>query len=159
MVHLTYYPPVLLYLVSSKYLFLSSSRAHLSEIIKRTPKWTSKRKLKKICTLAEPCYYSLSRSRSFRNCRVALLLCLFAMELTVFFYLLWLALFLMLSSAFILFIIILIFKHARFFKRKISHPSTIHIHSSSIHHTAYLPLYLIYLQDKSKMRLWLSTQI
>ena len=52
---------------------------------KRTPKRTSKRKLKKIYTLAEPCYYSLSHSSSFRNCRVALLLCLLAMELMVFF--------------------------------------------------------------------------
>ena len=50
----------------------------------------NKRKKENWYTLAEPCYYSLSHSRSFRNCRVALLLCLFAMELMVFFCLFWL---------------------------------------------------------------------
>ena len=78
---------------------------------------------KKRYTLAEPCYYSLSRSRSFRNCRVALLLCQFVLELKVFFCLFWLVLFLMLYSAFILSIVILICVHARFLWRKISHPS------------------------------------
>ena len=89
--------------------------------------WAKKTREKKTYTLAEPCYYSLSRSRSFRNCRVALLLCLFVMGLMVFFVCLfvWLFLFLMLSSAFVLFIIILICMHACcFFGRKISHPSS-----------------------------------
>ena len=59
--------------------------------------------------------------------RVVLVLCLFVMELMVFFCLFRLFFFfLMLSSAFILFSIILTCMHARFFFfwRKISHPST-----------------------------------
>ena len=72
------------------------------------------------------------------------------------FQLFWLVLFLMLSSAFILFIIILICVHTRFFffeERLVIHPA---IHSFVVH---YLPFYLIYKQDVSKMRLWQGTQI
>ena len=45
-------------------------------------------------------------------------------------------------------------------ERLVIHPS-IHpsIHSSPIHYTTYLPFYLIYKQDLSKMRLWLGTQM
>ena len=85
--------------------------------------WAKRTREKKRYTLAGPCYYSLSRSRSFRNCHLALLLCLFAMELKVFFVCCsFLVLFLMLSSASILTIIILICMHARFSQRKISYP-------------------------------------
>ena len=70
--------------------------------------------------------------------------------------------FLMLFSAFILYIIILIFSNmhaclfffACFFFLAI-HPS---IHSSSIHFTTYLPFFLIYLRGLQKMRLWLGLQ-
>ena len=108
--------------------------------------WAKGTREKKRYTLAEPCYYSLSRSRSFRNCRVALLLCLFVMELMVFFYLFWLVLFLMLSSAFILFIIILICMHAPFFffeERLVIHPA---IHSFVVHSLHHLPAFLSNLQ-------------
>ena len=40
-------------------------------------------KRRDIPSVAEPCYNSFSRSRSFRNCRVALLLCLFVTGLIV----------------------------------------------------------------------------
>ena len=100
---------------------------------------------KKRYTLTEPCYYSLPRSRSFRNCRVALLLCQFVMELIVFFCLFWLVLFLILSSAFILFILILICMHARFFfeERLVIHPA---IHSFIVHSLYNLPAFLSNLQ-------------
>ena len=72
----------------------------------------------------------------------------------LFFFLL--VLFLKLPSAFISFIIILIFTHVRFLVILVIHPYSFVVYSLC---TAYLPLYLIYLQDKSKMRLWLSMQI
>ena len=126
--------------------------------------WAKRKREKKRYTLAEPCYYSLSRSRLFRNCRVALLLCLFAVELKAFFVCFDWFCFLMLSSAFILFIIIphLICMHARFFffffdERLVIHPAT---HSFVVHnYTTYLTFYLIYMQDMCNMRLWLDTQI
>ena len=98
-------------------------------------------KRRDIYTLAEPCYYSLSRSRLFRK-----LSCGFVMELMVFFYLFCLVLFLMLSSAFILFIIILICMHARFLffeERLVIHPS---IHSYFVHSLYHLPAFLSNLQ-------------
>ena len=65
---------------------------------------------------------------------------------------------LMLSSAFILFIIILICMHARFFFKKDQSSILPSIHSSSIHYTTYLPFHLIYKLDMSKMRLWQGMQ-
>ena len=74
-----------------------------------------------------------------------------------------LVLFLMLSSAFILFIIILLYAcmNARFifFWKKDQSSILPSIHSSSIHYTTYLPFYLIYKLDMTtKMRLWQGMQ-
>ena len=123
--------------------FISSFRPQLSHKKMYSAKRTRE---KKRYTLTEPCYYSLSRSRSFRNCRVALLLCQFVMELIVFLCLFWLVLFLILSSAFILFILILICMHARFFffeERLVIHPA---IHSLVVHSLYHLPAFLSNLQ-------------
>ena len=68
--------------------FITSFRPRLShkKMYSLLPRvWAKRTREKKRYTLAEPCCYSLSRSRLFRNCHVALLLCLFAMELMVFF--------------------------------------------------------------------------
>ena len=86
--------------------------------------WAKRTREKKRYTLAEPCCYSLSRFRLFRNCRVGLLLWPVCYGVNSLFCLFWLVLFLMLSSACILFIIIIICMHARFFKREISHSSS-----------------------------------
>ena len=103
----------------------------------------------------EPCYYSLSRSRSFRNCRVALLLCLLVMELMVFFLIFFLTGFVFNVTFRFHFVHYHSNIHAcTFFFKK--YWSFIHIHSSSIH---YVPPIYLSMQDKSKMRLWLSMQI
>ena len=90
--------------------------------------WAKGTREKKRYTLAEPCYYSLSRSRSFRNCRVALLLCLFVMGLMVFFVCLFVCLTVFVFN--VIFRFRFVHYHSNmhacmlFFGRKISHPSS-----------------------------------
>ena len=72
-VHLTYYPGAFVSRAVKIFIsaffagsFVRNNISVLPRVLaKRTPKRTSKRKLKKICTLAEPCYYSLAATFAF----------------------------------------------------------------------------------------------
>ena len=105
-------------------------------------------------SLTEPCYNSLSRSRSFRNCHVALLLVLHVCyRVNGIFCLFWLVFFF--NVIFPLSLCSLSSTHACmhvfFWERLVILPSS----HPFIHFSTYLPFYLIYLHDMRKMRLLL----
>ena len=100
--------------------------------------FTSRLSKKKKNKRKEEIYLSRTVRVLFRNFHVLLLLLWLAMELMVFFCLFWLVLFLMLSSTFILFIIILIYMHVKKV-RLVIHPA---IHSFVVHLLYHLSTFL-----------------